>query len=58
MIVGFFLLVAIAVAIGIGIIVWRDMKTEDKLSAVKTAGFAMVCCLLALIVLSFIVILF
>lgn len=58
MIVGFFLLLSIAVAIGIGIIVWRDMKTEDKWSAVKTAGFAMICCLLAMVVLSFIVILF
>jgi hypothetical protein len=58
MIVAFFLLVAIATSIGIGIIVWRDMKTEDKWSTVKTAGFTMVCCLLAMIVLSFMVILF
>jgi hypothetical protein len=58
MIAGFFLLVAIATAIGIGVIVWRDMKPEDKWSAVKTAGFAIACCLLALVVLSFIVILF
>lgn len=58
MIAGFFILVALATAIAVGSIVWRDMKTEDRWSAVKTVGFTVVCCLLALVVLSFIVILF
>lgn len=58
MIAGFFILVALAVAIAVGIIVWRDMKTEDRWSTVKAVGFTVVCCLLALVVLSFIVILF
>ncbi len=58
MLAGIFVLGSLAVAIGIGILVWKDMKTEDKLSTVKTAGFAMVCATLAIVVLSFIVILF
>jgi hypothetical protein len=58
MIAGIFILVAFTIAIGISILFWRDMKSEARQSTVKTVGFTMVCCLLAMVVLSFIVILF
>jgi hypothetical protein len=58
MIAGIFVLLALAMSIGIGLIVWRDMKSEEKISTVKFIGFTMVCLLLAMVFLSFVVILF
>jgi|688.fasta_scaffold1111554_2 hypothetical protein len=47
-----------AVAIGVGITVWRDMNQKERWNVLKTYAFGAVCALLAMVVLSFIVILF
>lgn len=58
MLAGIFVFGALAVSIAIAILVWGDMKSEERRSTVKNVGFAMVCATLAIVFLSFIVILF
>jgi hypothetical protein len=47
-----------SVIIGVGITLWRDMNQKERWNVLKTYAFGAFCALLALVVLSFIVILF
>lgn len=48
----------LSVAIGAGIAAWRQMSGKEQWQLTKTVSFATMCSLVAVIVLSFIVVMF